>query len=126
MYGDHVFLKSAYSPGTWLRSWGGGQQAGGLGAVSVVSVPADQLAMGVATFKVYSLEHKADGDLVMLGDRIQLENLYGGDGHTSRWLETCGVSIEAGGLNVEMSPLNARYPGTANWVVTDAEAAPAA
>ena len=66
-------------------------------------MPAGDIASGAATFRVHSADNKADGEPVMLGDTIQLENLYADAGATSRWLEIYGGSIQAGGLSASSS-----------------------
>ena len=66
-------------------------------------MPAGDIGTGAATFRVHSADNKADGEPVMLGDTIQLENLYADAGATSRWLEIYGGSIQAGGLSASSS-----------------------
>jgi hypothetical protein len=118
--GDTLYIRSEYigSVGvkTWLRTWGGSAQVGGLGVMTDPTIPAPSPTP--AQWVVHSYhDAKPVGSPVVEGDLIELFNTYD-DGTGGRWLETYGGGSASDHLGVEASPTRNRGSGNSNvWEI---------
>ena len=125
--GDTLYIRSEYigSVGvkTWLRTWGGSAQVGGLGVMTDPTIPSSSLQRNSrdptpAQWVVHSYhDAKPVGSPVIEGDLIELFNTYD-DGTGGRWLETYGGGSASDHLGVEASPTRNRGSGNSNvWEI---------
>jgi hypothetical protein len=116
-YGSTYRIQNGYE-GTkekWKENYLDTRGQGCEGNLLCVSTSTDKnRASDSGTWKILSATKKAEGEPVLSGDQVYLQNQHGGPG-AGGYLDTRGTKCEGNSLCVSTATSNNRVPGSGTW-----------